>query len=82
MANLTAGRGAEASDLADRVLREVVVQQKLSFDLALLEIVHELLVFFRAQRGRDHRLRLAARKESGAVRARQPADLAGDGPNL
>jgi len=39
------------------------VQQKATLDLALLDIVHELLVFFSAQRGGDQRLRLAAGKQ-------------------
>ena len=54
------------------------MQQELAFDLTLFEIVHELLVFFGAERRRNHCLRLAASKQSRTVRSRQPANFARD----
>ncbi len=58
------------------------MQQKATLDLALLQIVHELLVFFGAQRCGYQCLRLAARKQCGAMGPRQPTNFAGDGSNL
>ena len=78
MADLAARRRAEASDFAHGVVREVVVQQEATLELALFQVVDELLVFFRAECRRDQRLRFTACKQRRAVRARQPADFAGD----
>src|ERR1700692_849847 len=58
------------------------MQQEAALDLALLDIVHELLVFFRAQRRGYQRLRLASRKECRAVGTRQPTTFAGNWPNF
>jgi hypothetical protein len=69
MANLPAGRRSEPADLSHRVLREVIVQQKTAFDFAFLEIVHELLVFFGAQRRSHHCLGFASGKQSRSVRS-------------
>src|SRR2546421_328841 len=82
MTNLAARGRAEASDFADRKVREVVVQQEAPLDLALFDVVYELLVVFCAERGGDERLRLAACEKSGAVNARQPTNLARDRSNL
>ena len=43
-----------------------------------LERIDILLVFARAERGHDERLRLAAREQRRAMRARQNADLGDD----
>ena len=40
-----------------------------------IQHLHALLVFLRPQGGGNHRLRLAAREQAGAVRARQDADF-------
>ena len=45
------------------------MQQETSFDFALLEIVDELLVFFRTERGGNERLRLTAREQRRTVNA-------------
>ena len=82
MSNLAAARRAKAADFANRVMREVVMEQEAAFDFALLQIVHELLVFFRAQGRGDNGLSFTARKQRRAVNPRQPADLARNGPNL
>src|SRR5437879_10881742 len=58
------------------------MQQKASLHFALLEVVHELLVFLGPERRGYQRLGLAARKQSRAVRARQPADFAVNRANL
>ncbi len=75
VADLAAAGRPDALHFADRERREVVVQQE--FLAVFLEhVVDDLLVARRAERGRDHRLRLAAAEERGAVYARQPRDLA------
>ena len=71
---------AHAAGLADRVGREVVVQQE-ALLLGALERVDVLLVLAGAEGGHDERLRLAAREERRAVRARQHVHLRDDRPN-
>ena len=58
------------------------MEKETALDLALLQIVNELLVLLRTQSCGDDGLRLAARKERRAMDARQPADLAVYGSNL
>src|ERR1041384_4842046 len=82
MSDLAPTGRAEAARLADRVRREVVMQEEAAFDLAGLKVVHKLLVLFRAERRGDKRLRFAARKESRAVRARQQAHFTINRANL
>ena len=67
---------------AGRERRKVVVQhERLRRFLRDVDRVDALLVPRRPQRHRHQRLRLPARKQRGAVGARQPADLAGDRPD-
>src|SRR5437899_5040290 len=62
--------------------REVVVQhERLRRLLRDVDRVDPLLVVGRAQRDRCQRLRLTAREQRRAVRARQPAHFAGDRAN-
>ena len=77
VADLAPARAAQELRLAGAERREVVVQHEL---LAVLadQRVDLLLVGRRAERGDHERLRLAAREQRRAVRARQHADLAGD----
>src|ERR1700730_4559762 len=58
------------------------MQQEATLDLALFDVVHKLLVFLSAKRGRDQRLRFTPRKQRRAVGARQPTYFAGDGANF
>ncbi len=73
--------GAEPADLADREGREIVVQHEAVAPVAL-DVVEDLLVEDRAQRGDAEGLGLAAREEGGAVGALEHVDLAGDGPDV
>src|SRR5205085_246402 len=82
VADLAARSRAEATDFAHGEVREVVVQEEATLDLAGFEVVHELLIFLRAERGGDDGLRLAAREEGRAVDTRQPADLYVNRSNL
>src|SRR6185312_11163194 len=59
-------------------MREVVVEQEAALDLALLDIIHKLLVFFSTERGGYNRLGFTASEKSRAVNAWQPADFAAD----
>ena len=81
VADVAALGAAHEAGLAHRVRREVVV-----VDVALLvldaEAVDALELAGAAQREQAHRLRLAAREEGAAVRARDDADLAADRPDL
>ena len=74
-----AGR-AHAARLADRIGREVVVEQE-ALLVGAFERVDVLLVLAGAERGDDQRLRLAAGEQRRAVRARQDADLRQDRPH-
>src|SRR5690606_41133792 len=74
VADLAPARRPEASNLADRIGREVVVQQEVGPEVAV-QRVDDLLVLAGAE-GRDHKaLRLAAGEERRAVRPRQDADF-------
>ncbi len=78
MADLAPAGAAHAARLAHRERREVVVEHE-ALLAGAFERVDELLVLARAQR-RDHqRLRLAAREQRRAVRARQHVHLRQDG---
>ncbi len=68
---------AEAAGLTDRVGREVVVQQE-RFLVRARQRVDPLLVLAGAERGDDHRLRLAAGEQRRAVGARQDAGFRND----
>ena len=72
MADLAALRRADAAGLAGRVRRHVVVEHEAVRVLAH-QRVDPLLVAGRAERRYDDRLRLAAREQRRAVRARQHA---------
>ncbi len=74
-----AGR-ADAAGFADRIVREVVVQQERLF-VRSLQRVDELLVFGGAERGDHQSLGLAAGEQRRAVGARQHADFRRDLPN-
>src|SRR6266498_6113298 len=63
-------------------MRKVIVQQEATLDLALLKIVHELLVFFSAERRCDQRLSLATSKQCRTMRAWQPPNFTGNRSNL
>ena len=77
MADLAPSGRTHAAGLADRIGREVIVQQE-ALLVGAFQRVDELLVFAGAER-RDHqRLGLAAGEQRRAVRARQHADLAED----
>ena len=80
MADLAPAGRVHAARLADRVGREVVVQQEPLLARAL-ERIDELLVLAGAEGGDDQRLRLAAGEEGGAVRARQHVHLGCDRPH-
>jgi hypothetical protein len=77
VADFAPPRSAEASDFADRIRREVIVQHEVLVGEALQTVDH-LLGVLGAERGRADRLRLAAGEERRAVRARQEADHALD----
>ena len=72
---------AEPAYLADREGREVVVEHEAVAPVAL-DIVEDLLVEDRAQRGDAEGLGLAAGEEGRAVGALEDADLAGDRPDV
>src|SRR5213592_1369505 len=81
VADLAPPGAAQELDLARAEGREVVVQHELLVRLADERI--DLLLVGGGTERRDHeRLRLAAREEGRAVRARQDLDLAGDGAHL
>ena len=63
MSDLAATRAAKSSHFAHGVVGKVVVEHEAALKFAFLEIVHELLVVFRAQRRRNYRLCFAARKQ-------------------
>ena len=80
MADLAPLRRADAAGLAGRVRRHVVVEHEAVAVLAH-QRVDDLLVARGAERGDDQRLRLAAREQRRAVRARQHAGADGDRPH-
>ena len=71
-----AGR-AHAAGFADRIGGKVVVEQE-PLLIGPVQRIDILLVLARAERGDDHRLRFAAREQSGAMGAGQHADLGQD----
>src|SRR5690606_27707227 len=77
VADLATAGAAHRARLADRVGREVVVEEE-GLPVLLDEPVDALLVLAGAERRRDDRLRLAAREERRAVRAREEAHLDAD----
>ena len=77
MADLAPSRRAGASGFADRIMREVVVQQERLF-IRPLQRVDELLILGGAERGHHQRLGLAAGEQRRAVGARQHADFRHD----
>src|SRR5690606_42064027 len=74
MPDLAAARRTHAACLADRVGREVVVQQE-GFLAGSGEFIDVLLILAGAERCNDQSLRLAAGEERRAMGARQNADL-------
>ena len=74
MADFAAAGRAHAAGLADRVGREVVVQQE-AFLVGAFQRVDVLLVLAGAERGDHQRLGLAAGEQRRAVGARQDADF-------
>ena len=77
MADLAAAGRAHPAGLADRIGREVVVQQEVRARGAVQRVDH-LLVVAGAERGHHQCLGLAAGEERRAVGARQHADLGDD----
>src|SRR4029079_16244074 len=73
VADLTPSGSAEASDFADRVGREVIVEHEALVGEALQPVDH-LLRLLGAERGGADRLGLATRAQRRAVRAGQAAD--------
>ncbi len=80
VADLAAPGAAHAPRLTDGEWREVVVEHEALFAGAF-ERVDELLVLARTQGRDDERLRLAAREQRRAVRARKDVHLRQDGAN-
>jgi hypothetical protein len=78
VADLAPARRTDAARFADRVGREVVVQQEVRLEVAV-QRVDELFVVAGAQRGDDQRLRLAPGEQRRAMRARQKAGFGDDG---
>src|SRR5207302_10958137 len=70
VADVAPGGRAEATNLAERERREVVVQQEVTVEIAL-DGLDLLLVGLRAERGGNERLGLAACEHARAVRSRQ-----------
>ena len=77
VADLAAAGRTHAAGLADRVGREVVVQQE-ALLVGAFQAVDVLLVLAGAERGDDQRLRLAAGEQRRAVGARQEAGFGDD----
>src|SRR3954463_3503742 len=81
MADVAPLRAAHEARLPDRVGREVVVVHVPPLGLER-EVVDALALLGGAKGEQRHDLRLAAREERGAVRARADGDLAIDRANL
>ncbi len=77
MADFAAARGVHPAHFADRIGREVVVQQE-GLLVGAFQGVDELLVVAGAQRGDHQRLGLAPGEQGRAVGARQDADFGDD----
>ncbi len=80
VADLAATRCARAPGFADRIVREIVVQQERLF-IRSLQRIDELFVFGGTQRDDHQSLGLAASEQCRAVRARQQADFGDDLPD-
>src|SRR5262249_35193899 len=81
VADVAAGGRAEATHLAYRERREVVVQHEVAVVVAL-DRLDLLLVGLGAQSGGDQRLRLATREHARAVGARQVGPVDRDRPDV
>ena len=77
VADLAPLGAAEAAGLADRVGREIVMQQERLL-IRSRQRVDVLLILAGAERGHDHRLGFAAGEQRRAVGARQHADFGDD----
>ena len=77
VADFAPARRAHAAGLADRIGREVVVEQE-PLLIGPVERIDILLVLARAERGDDHRLRFSAREQSRAMGAGQHPDFGQD----
>ena len=77
MSNFAATRRAKATDFADRIGREVIVQQEVGF-IGAVQGVDHLLIIAGAQSGHDQTLRFTTGKQRGAVCAWQQAGFAVD----
>ena len=80
MTDFTATRATHAARLAHRVRREVVVQHEVRTVVAF-DVVDDLLILCRTQRGRNQRLRLTAGEQRGAVGAWQNGGFSQDRSN-
>ena len=80
MADFAAAGRAHAAGFADRIRREVVVQQERLL-IGSLQRIDELFVLGGAERGDDQSLGLAAGKQRRPVGARQHADFRRDLPD-
>src|SRR5215469_14273089 len=82
MTDLAPSRPAHESNFANAERREVVMQHKALGSLGRVEHLNTLLVFFRAERHGHERLRLAAREQRRAMRAREHTYFGFDGADL
>src|SRR5437764_4033865 len=80
MTDLAPARRAHSASLASRIGWEVVMQHEV-FAVLAFKRINNLLVLARAERRDDQRLRLATGEQRRAMRPRQQADLAIDGPD-
>ena len=80
MADFAATGEPDAAGFADRIRREVVVQQERLL-IGSLQSIDELFVLGGAERGDDQSLGLAAGKQRRPVGARQHADFRHDLPD-
>ena len=78
MADFAAARPAHKPNLANAERRKVIVQHEALERFAGLQQLDALFIVLGAQRDRHQRLRFAARKERGTVRARQNARFTPD----
>ncbi len=77
MPDLAPAGAGHATDLADRIGREIVVQQEIAAEIAM-QGVDDLFVVAGSQRGHHQRLGFAAREQGRAMRPRQEAHFAFD----
>ena len=81
MADFAPAGAAQEAHLTHAERGEVVVEHE-AFEGFALQHIQALLIFAGSQRGRNQRLRLAAGKQRGAVRAGQKSDFGSDGAHL